>query len=488
MKNRNVHPPRFALALLRWFCPDHLYEEIEGDLLQRFHCDLKASGVSNGSDAYKKARIRFIWNTLRFFRPGILFRNTFSIGLNHGYMLNNYFKVMMRNIMKRKFYSGINIFGLTVGIAFALLVGVFVRGELQVNQNLADVDRLYILESKYRGPEENFIWFTPAPLMRLAEANYPALIKSYYRFRDRRITVSKGDKHFSVQSMIGDSTLLPMFGFPVLSGDPATALTRPDAIVVTEKIARQYFGRPDVVGETLTVTTEINGLKEFMITAVIADVQQKNSVSDFMNSNAQVFLSLKNKDDFSIGFQDDWTSEIITYAKIAPHASPSEARNAINKLLKKDAPGRLSENRTIELDPLKNYYLVTNHSAVQKLLTTLAVIVFLILFLALANFINITIANSFSRLKEIGLRKVIGGVRRQIIVQFLSESVVLALFSGLLSVVVYELLRTYVGEVLGAELPSMSQFSLVFWLWTFAGILCIGLLAGSYPAIYLSSS
>src|SRR6267142_6838510 len=350
----NIHPPRWALRFLRSFCPDHLYEEIEGDLLQRFHRDLKASDTLEVSDAYRKARRRFVWNTLRFFRPGILFRNTVSLGLNHGYMLNNYLKVMIRSIMRRKVYSAINIFGLTVGIAFALLIGVFVWSELQVNQSLADVDRLYILESRYNGPEENFIWFAPSPLMRQAVEQYPALIENYYRFRDRQITVSKGDNHFRIQSMIGDSTFFQMFGFPILHGDGHAALTRPNSIAITEKIARQYFDRSDVVGESLTLTTEINGLKEFMITAVLADLQQKNSVTDFMNSDAQVFLSLKNKDDFSLGFEDDWTSEIITYAKLAPHASPSEARNAINKILKDDAPKSLSENRTIELDSLKN--------------------------------------------------------------------------------------------------------------------------------------
>jgi len=403
-------------------------------------------------------------------------------------MLNNYLKVMIRSIMRRKVYSAINIFGLTVGIAFALLIGVFVWSELQVNQSLADVDRLYILESRYSGPEENFIWFAPSPLMRQAVEQYPALIENYYRFRDRQITVSKGDNHFRIQSMIGDSTFFQMFGFPILHGDGHAALTRPNSIAITEKIARQYFDRSDVVGESLTLTTEINGLKEFMITAVLADLQQKNSVTDFMNSDAQVFLSLKNKDDFSLGFEDDWTSEIITYAKLAPHASPSEARNAINKILKDGAPKSLSENRTIELDSLKNYYLVTNHSAVQKLLATLTMIVVFILFLAMANFINITVASSFSRLKEVGLRKVIGGIRKQVIVQFLSESVMLALLSGFLSVVLYELLHGYAGEVLGTGLPSIIQFPPLLWMWILVGIFSTGMLAGVYPSFYLSTT
>src|SRR5258706_1640282 len=471
-----------SLRVLRSFCPSQILEEIEGDLIQKFERDVKTFGE-------KKAKRRLLWNVIWFFRPGILLRNKFAIVLNQGYMYKSYFKIMMRNMIKQKFYSSITILGLTVGITFALLIGIFIWGEMQVNTDIKDIDRLYLLETKYKSAEGNSPpFFVPALLGQQAIEKYPTVFEKYYRFRDRNITVSKGENHFRTQSMIGDSTFFEMFGFQVLYGKADHALNKPSAIVITEKIARQYFNRSDVVGESLTISTEVSGLKEFLITAVIADIQPKNSVTDFMNMDAQVFLTQENRADFNLGFQDEWNTSIITYIKLAPFASPTEAKSILNKILLTDAPKIVSENKIIELDRLRNYYLITNHGAVEKLIVSLAAVVLFILLLAIVNFINISIASSFSRLKEVGVRKVIGGEKKQVVVQFLLESLLLALIAGILSLALYQLLHGYFGEVLGTSLPNIVQLNFYFWMWMMAGVLLIGMLAGSYPSIYLSAT
>jgi putative ABC transport system permease protein len=479
LKNKIQH---ISLRLLRSFCPPHLYEEIEGDLIQKFNRDVKAVGE-------KKAKRKLFWNVIRFFRPGILLRSNFSVELNQTNMYKSYFKIMMRNMLKRKFYSAITILGLTVGLTFALLIGVFIWGEWQVNTGLKDVGRLYMMETKYKSTEGTQPpFFVPALLGQAAIEQYPAVFEKYYRFRDRSITVSKGDKHFRAQSMIGDSTFFEMFGFPVLHGDAMQALNKPNSIVITEQIARKYFDKTDVVGETLTLSTEVSGLKEHLITAVMADVQKKNSVSDFMNSDAQLFLPQNSRADFNLGFQDEWNTSIITYIKLQPGATTEDATALLNKILNKDAPQQVSENKTIELNSIKNYYLLTNHRAVQKLIVSLAVIVLFILLLAVTNFINISIASSFSRLKEVGVRKVIGGVKRQVLVQFLSESLVLAVVAGSTSLLMYEIFHGYFGDVLNVSLPSVLEMDFSFWIWMIAGTLLIGFLAGIYPSIFLSST
>jgi putative ABC transport system permease protein len=468
--------------LLQLFCPPHLLEEIEGDLLQKFEREVELLGE-------KKAKRRLLWNVIRFFRPGILLRNKFSVELSQTYMYKSYFKIMLRNMIKQKFYSAITMLGLTVGITFALLIGIFVWGELQVNTDLKDVDRLYLMEANYKTNEGNQPpFFVPALLGQAAIEQYPTLFEKYYRFRDRGITVSKSDKYFRLQSMIGDSTFFDMFGFEVLHGHAKTALNKPNSIVITEKIARLFFDRTDVTGESLTLSTEVNGLKEHVVTAVIADVQKKNSVTDFMNSDAQVFLPQDSRADFNLGFQDEWNTSIITYLKLTEGASAVEATAVLNKILQKDAPKDISNDKTIVLDPLSNYYLLTNHGAVQKLIVSLSVIVAFILLLAVTNFINISIASSFSRLKEVGVRKVIGGVKRQVLFQFLSESLLLAIVSGTLSLLLYEFLHTYFAEALAISLPSLLQMSFLFWLYFLAGTIVVGLLAGLYPSFYLSST
>jgi len=472
---------RWSLAVLRWFCPGYLYEEIEGDLIQRFHRDVRRYGEA-------AARRRMVWNAVRFFRPGIVLRNRLTIQLLPLAMLYHYWKIMLRHALRHKAHSAIHVFGLAVGLTFALLVTAFIRQELKVNTTLRDVDQLYLLENKYTGVPDNNIWFSPTPLAKQAVEQYPALFDNYYRFWDRQVTVSKGDKHFRLQSMIGDSTFVDIFGFRVLAGDGKTALGNPGSLVITENVARQFFGKTDVVGETLSITSERDGVKEFLIKAVIAEPEDKNSVSDFMNMDAQIFMTLQDKAAFTLVQDlDTWSTEAICYIKLTPAADPVQATAALNRLMKPNLPKDVAARRSIAINPLADYYVVANQGAVKKLIVALAVIVLFILLLAMANFVNITVAGSFSRLREVGVRKVIGGMKKQVTLQFLSESVALAGFAGCLALLGYELLHGYFGTLFNAMLPSVLHMEGAFWLWMIGSVLATGVLAGVYPAVCLAA-
>lgn len=469
------------LKLLRLFCPPHLLEEIEGDLMQRYEKDVHAVGE-------KRANRKLAWNAIRYFRPGILLRRTLNIDIKPIDMLSNYFKVMHRHLMRHKLQSAINLLGLTVGIAFALFSGIYIAKELNVNSDLKDSDRIYLLESRGNTIVKNAEFFVPSLLAPEAKVQYPQMVEEFYRFFDREITVSKEDKHFRIQSMVGDSTFLQIFGFEALYGDAQTALTRPNSIVITEKVAMQFFNRSDVAGQTLTIHTERSSLKDFEVTAVIKTPTAKNVVSDLANMNAQIFLPLDNITDFSIPVLNGWFTNIITYVKLTPTCDSTQAQQMFNQLLQTDAPKNVSENMTVGMNSVNDYYQIANHSAVQKLLASLSAIVGLILLLALANFVNLSIANSFSRLKEIGLRQAIGGVRSQIRLQFLFESSAVTICSGLLAVVLYELTRGYGGSMLNVSMPTFREIPLTGWSLFLTGLLLVGLLAGAYPALYLSSN
>jgi hypothetical protein len=221
-------PPRQALKFLYWFCPEKLYEGIEGDLLEQFESDFKTEGL-------QAARRKFIFNTLKFFRPDILLRNNFSLDHNSRYMFRSYNKIMLRHLMKRKLHSTINVLGLTMGLTFALLMGVYIYEELKVNSGLKDVERLYILESNNPEAENGFPFLVPAPAAKTIKDEYPTLVEDYYRFWDRSVTVSKGDKHSRIQCMIGDSTFLSMFGFPTKYGEGKVFATQRHALIITKK-------------------------------------------------------------------------------------------------------------------------------------------------------------------------------------------------------------------------------------------------------------
>ena len=405
-------------------------------------------------------------------------------------MLLNYIRIMLRNMASHRAYAGITVLGLTVGITFSMLIGVFVWTELQVNQNLKDADRLFLLEGEQKVAGSLPVFFVPAPLGQQAAEKYPQIFESYYRFRDREITVSEGDTHLRIQCMLGDPTLITMFGFEVIHGHQDAVLDRPDAIVITEKIALKFFNRINVAGETLTISTENNGMQEYQITAVIADLQPKNSVSDFRNMGAEVFLSHENRANFNLGGLDDWGAWIITYLKLTPGTQQEAAAKILNELVRREGPEDLRGNKEINiaLKPLSSYYLLTDHGAVQNLLVALTVITSFILLLAIVNFVNITIARSFSRLKEVGVRKSIGGTRSQVVLQFLSEAVMLAFISLMLSALLYQLLYGYFGDSLGTQLPSITNLSTSVWTGALAGTVALGLVAGAYPAIYLSGA
>ncbi|MCB0489494.1 MAG: ABC transporter permease, partial [Cyclobacteriaceae bacterium] len=450
-------------------------------LMQRYEKDADAVGE-------KRANQRLVWNTIRYFRLGILLRRSLNIEIKPIDMLSNYFKVMHRHLMRHKLQSAINLLGLTVGIAFALFSGIYIAKELTVNSDLKDVERIYLMESRGNSIVKNAEFFVPSLLAPEAKEQYPQMVEEFYRFFDREITVSKEDKHFRIQSMVGDSTFLQIFGFEVIYGDAQTALTRPNSIVITEKVAQQFFNRPDVTGQTLTIHTERSGLKEFEVTAVIKTPAPKNVVSDLANMNAQIFLPLDNSTDFSIPMLNGWFTNIITYVKLTSNCDSTQAQQMFNQLLQTDAPKDVSESMTVGMNSVNTYYQIANHSAVQKLLASLSAIVGLILLLAIANFINLSIANSFSRLKEIGLRQAIGGVRSQIKLQFLFESSALTICCGLLAIVLYEMARGYGGSMLNVSMPAFHNIALKGWSLFLIGLLLVGLLAGAYPALYLSSN
>ena len=177
--------------------------------------------------------------------------------------------------MKYKVFSIINITGLAIGMAFALLICAFVWEELQVNQDLRNVDQQFIIQSNWKNPNLGIEFTTLGPLAKSLHENYPHLVKNYYRFDAISSNISKGNQVFREGLQIGDSTLLTMFGFDLVSGDPHTALSRPYSMVITTKIAQKYFDRANVVGESLTVENFSGERRDFLITGVLEKNSQK---------------------------------------------------------------------------------------------------------------------------------------------------------------------------------------------------------------------
>ncbi len=403
-------------------------------------------------------------------------------------MLYTYFKIAWRNIIKNGLYSLVNVVGLGAGITFALLIGAYVWGELQVNKKLLNSDRQYLLTSDWKDPNMGLEITTLAPLSKRLKEEYPHLVANYYRWDGLTSGVSKGDKHFRESIQLGDSTLLPMYGFALLHGDARTALKNPFSVVITAQEAVQYFGRTDVVGETITIQSFSGGKREFSITGVLKEIPE-NSVTQINATIKNTFFIPTNtfayfgRNDFG-----DWNNAYVpSYIELREGVSPADLEKPIRQLIGKHAPESIRKNLTVHPVALTDYYLQKDQGLVKRMVYTLFAVGGFILLMAIANFINLAVSRSGTRLKEIGVRKVLGGLRRQLIFQFLAESMLLVLIATALSVALFPVLKPSFEQLIGKEIPALTSFPAWFGLVPAAIVLIVGLLAGLYPAFVLSS-
>ena len=401
-------------------------------------------------------------------------------------MLKNYFKIAWRNIIKSKFYSSVNIIGLSTGIAFTLLIGAYVWSELQVNTKLKNTDRQYILQSKWKSANEGLDLTTMGPLAKALREHYPDLIANYYRWDGVTSNVSKGDKSFREGLQICDSTMLNMYGFSLLYGDAKTAFDGPFSLVITSEKAKKYFGKADVVGQTLTIENFSGSKHDFIITGVLKN-PSKNSVT-YLNddNNNQFYISSNNINYF--GRNMDWPNQyIVGYVELQKGVKPQDLEEPMQYLMKQNAPPQVAADMTPYLVSLKDYYLSANNGLVKKMLYALSAIAVFILMMAIVNFINMSVSRSATRMREIGIRKVLGGLKKQLIMQFLIESVILVFFSMLFAIIIFILSRDVFTNILNREVPALSDFPVYFIVFPVLLILVIGFIAGIYPAFVLSS-
>ncbi|MBN8876128.1 MAG: ABC transporter permease [Sphingobacteriales bacterium] len=403
-------------------------------------------------------------------------------------MLRNYLKIALRSLARRRLFSAINILGLAVGLAFSLLIGVYIIKEKQVNADIRNVDRQYLVKSEWKVKEMGLEITTVAPLPKTIKEEYPHLVKNYYRFNPVTNVVSAGDKHFKEDIAICDTTLVSMYGFPLLYGQPGKAFKDDNSAVITEVLAQKLFGRKDVINERISIATTTGEKQDYLVTAVLKDVS-KNTVTGLLGDKYAVFVPTTGNRYYPGGDPAaPWTSIFeVGLIELQPGVSPAALDKPFQQVLAKYTDENTRNNLRVKLAPLRDYYQKDNNGAVERVIFTLSLVALFIISMAIINFININIGTSTYRLKEIGLRKVFGGEKKQLVLQYLTEAMLLTLFAGLLSIVLYEALRPLFGQMLQSSLQPFWQFSW-YHLCFFIGLLvAVGLLAGLYPAFVLST-
>lgn len=399
-------------------------------------------------------------------------------------MLKNYIRIAWRNILKNRFYSLLNIVGLATGIAFVMLVMAYVWNELQVSAGLKNADNHYIIQSKWKDPNMGYELATIGALPKVLKEQYPTLVKNYYRWDGITTSVSVGEKSFREGLQIGDSTLFSMYGFKILHGNPTND---PYSVVITDEIAKKYFGKTDVVGKAVNMESFSGSKHDFLISAVLKTTG-RNSVTSLNDDNKNgIFPPLSALSFFGRNI-DSWNNTaVVGLIELQNGVSPSSLQQPIAALLKQNTPAQISENLTPYLILVKDYHLEKDNGLIKRMLYTLSAIALFILLMAVINFINMSVSRSSSRMKEIGVRKVLGGLRQQLIWQFLMESTILVCCSSILAFFIYMLARPVFGQLLDSTIPSPDQFPLYFVIFPLLLIAITGLAAGLYPAFVLSS-
>jgi len=401
-------------------------------------------------------------------------------------MFKNYFKIAWRNIVKSRFYSAVNILGLSVGIAFTLLISAYVLSELQVNSNLKNAERQYIIQSKLKYPNECYEISTLGPLAKTLKDNYPNLVANYYRYDGITSAISKGNKIFREGIQLGDSTLLNMYGFSLLYGNSKTALNEPFSVVLTSNKAIKYFGKTNVVGQTITIEN-FSGLKhDFLVTGVLKKLPE-NSVTQLVAAYPnEFFVSDANLDFF--GRDMSWQNPSIAgYIELQKGVTPKDLEKPIAQIMHRDAPPQFLVDLKPYLVPLKTYHLNANNELIKKMLYALSAIALFILLMAIINFVNMAVSRSATRMREIGVRKVLGGSKPQLIMQFLIESVIIVFIATVFAFIVYSSARNLFSNILNTQIPALTDFPNYFIVFPLSLVLLIGFIAGIYPAFVLSS-
>jgi putative ABC transport system permease protein len=391
---------------------------------------------------------------------------------------------MWRGLMKHKFYTAINILGLTIGMASAILILLWIQNEVSHDRFHAKIDRLYTANNRDMVSGKLEAWTTtPKPLGPALKKDFPE-VEDVVRVNNSNANylLSAGDKNFSLHGVFVDTGFFNLFSFPLLEGNTRSALNDVNGIVLTKQLAIKLFGKEDAMGKTVRLDRGDN----LTVTGVMKDLPNNTSFKFEYILPWSYFIKKERSD-------DNWGNNFIfTYILLKPGVSQTAFDEKIKNItINHSGP---DEKFTTEVftQPFGDKWLYGKSEngkfvggRIEKV-RMFAVIALLILVIACINFVNLSTARSEKRGKEVGIRKVAGALKSSLIAQFIGESIVLAAMAGTLAIFIVQLILPFYNDLIETKL-FIDYHNPYYWI--FAGLFLVltGLLAGIYPAFYLSS-
>ncbi len=475
VKKKN-NPPKILEIFLQSLLSPKDRESLLGDFTEMY------DQISNEGGVFR-AQCWYVFHIIKLMPAYVENKIYWSVQ-----MFKNYFKVAFRNLKKYKGYSFINIGGLATGLACSILVLLYVYNEISYDRFHDKADQIYRIYVTAKIDNRIIETLgTSAPLAKTLKDEYPEILETlrvsdYRETSSRKAIVRFDDNTFEENNAYAaDPNFFDVFTFPLIKGNPKTVLAHPNSVVVTEATAQKYFRQNDPVGKILT----IDG-KECQVTGIAENVPANSHFHfDFLISSGT----------YKWGNGTEWlSSRCLTYLVLdKDHSSESlEARfpEFVDKHL---GAGGAKLHWSYKLQPLKDVHLHSNlkdEFEVNGNITYVyifSIVAFFILLIASINFMNLTTAKYTSRIKEVGIRKVVGSTKEQLIKQFLGESILLSFISLFTALILVQLLYPAYRNLTGLDL-KIAYFSNPFVIPCLAGLaLLVGILSGSYPSFFLSS-
>jgi putative ABC transport system permease protein len=414
-------------------------------------------------------------------------------------MIKNYLKIAFRSLQKNKGFTAINVFGLALGLATCLLIVFYVVDELSYDKYNVNVNRIYrVNEDLKLGDNKMQYAVCMAPLAQTLKNDFPEVENTARLKNIGGMHVTKGaESILEYNALFADPSVFDVFTLPVIYGDKKTALIEPNTVVITENIAKKYFGRLNVVGENLIIDGNLQ--KPIKVTAVIENIpEQSHFRADFLVSMSS------NPDSRSI----EWLrSDYNTYVLMRKDADYKKLEAKFPQFLRKYSGGQMQQELNMSYNtfesngsffrlnmiPLTDIHLHSNltgelgiNGSVQYIYIFSAIAIFILL-IACVNFMNLSTARSANRAKEVGVRKVLGSARKHLIFQFLAESTMVTFIAVIIALAVAMMILPAFNHF--ADKNILVNLHTLIWLAPSAliAIVIIGFLAGLYPAFFLSA-
>ncbi len=483
-------PPYLSRKALHWFCSKELVEEIEGDLQEQFADNYEALGLLRASWIYT-------WTVCRSIRPYLIRKSQNRNRLNTITMLTSYLKTARRSLSRQKAYTLTNIIGLSTGIISVFLILSYVKVESSYDQHHHDHNRIFrvVTEVNIKG-DRMHLASTPPGLARRLLADYPAIeatvrVGSFLGI-DKNLLKVDNKQLFEENGYLADSSLFELLTFNFIHGDRYTALNGSQKIVLSAALSENLFGDINPVSQTLTITNNY-GSSEYEISGVYEDKDTRSHFSPAficsMNSGS-IGRFMANSDEIA------GNNFLYTYIKLKEQTQIEDIKKQIPSFISRHIGDALAESGVEKTHHFQNVADIHLHSDLRneagatsniKYIYMLLSIAVFILIIACVNFINLATAQSSHRVREIGVRKTLGALKASLVYQFLTEAALLTLISIIVAVAgIYFFLPNFnnlTGTTLTtAVLTSWSQIGLLV-----AIAVITSLLAGAYPAFYLSS-